>query len=214
MKFFTLINNSFEDTVSIKKNVFILLLLSIAFQILFFWRAPVSAETEFSTIDTATSLAGLIILQFFHLGFLYSFMHKRASLQTITRSVSSLFLKLLVAVALVGILAAFGFLLLIIPGLLVMAFLFLVEPIILFENKTIKEALLESYERTKKVFLPIFLCIILYVAVAFSFAGNEEMSSFWLVVNGIGAGFFSLFYASLMHNAYTATAVKAVTHEE
>jgi hypothetical protein len=214
MKFFTLINESFEDIVSIKKNVFILLLLCIGFQILLFWRAPENGDTDFSALGIITSLIGLIILQFFHLLFLYFFKHKRVDMNASIKIVSSLFLKILIAVTFVGIMAALGFVLLIVPGLLVMSFLFLVEPIMLFENKGIKEAILESFERTKKVFLPIFLCIILYVAVAFSFAGNDEMSPFWLVVNGVGAGFFSLFYSALMQNAHKETMPKSVSDIE
>ena len=163
MRFFTLLSSAFEDTVNIKKNMFTLLLLYIAIQILFFWLSPEKSEQDFSALSTVISLTGLIVLQFFHVLFLYFFRHKKASIKTGVKAVSPVFIKLLVAITLIALLAGLGFVLLIIPGLLAMSFLFLVEPIILFENKNILEAMKESYERVRKGFAPIFLCIIFYI---------------------------------------------------
>jgi hypothetical protein len=213
MRFFTLLSGAFEDTVNIKKNMFTLLLLYISLQILFFWLSPEKSEETFSAFNTVVSLTGLIVLQFFHVLFLYFFRHKKSSLRTGVKAVSPLFIKLLVAITLIAFAAGIGFVLLIIPGLLVMSFLFLVEPIVLFEGKNIFEAMKESYERVKKGFAPIFLCIIFYVIIAFSFTGNQEMSPFWLLINGVGAGFVGLFYAALMQRAYEANTIKSVVQE-
>ncbi len=214
MRFLTLLSSAFEDTVSIKKNVFLLLVLYIALQILFFSITKPASKEDFEVYQTIFSMLGLVTLQFFHFLFLYFLRHKKAHLRIGVKAVALLFVRLFVAALLVAVLTALGFVMLIIPGLFVMTFLFLVEPIILFENKTILVAVKESYERTKALLLPIFLSGVFYVLVVFSFAGDNTMTPFWLIINGIGAGFVGLYYAALMQKAYEMTLPQVIAHKE
>ncbi len=206
MRFFTLLRDTLRDTFSIKKNVFILVLLFTSLQFIFIKVTSNILGKDLSIVSTVLVLTTLILFQFFHFVFLYFFRHKTAKTEIVVKEVSTRFIKLLMATALLMTAAVIGSLLFVIPGLLVISLLFLVQPIILFENKPIFEAMRQSYRRTKTILLPIaFPCSLLYVAGLLLTSNGKDLSLFWSAIYTAGTVFFYLFYFALMQRVYSTT---------
>lgn len=126
-----------------------------------------------------------------------------------------------------GILAGTGFLLLIIPGLIVVAGLYLMIPIKLAENIDIASAISRSWNLSKGnrlgiwgvILIPIIpLMIITFTSLSYFAAElntvedfNAAFSPMFLIVSGLINGFFTVFYTTASGVVYHQIKMEKIT---
>lgn len=144
-------------------------------------------------------LTSMMLCQIYNLGNNQAF-----SFKEITKTINQRYLKIVFSMLLVLLAYSVGILLLILPGIFIFVSFLMVQPLVLFDNRNVLEALKESFQLVLKCWWRVFVVILPLMLVnywlSFSVGYAYSQHNWWLLGSDLllSVLFYPLFYSCIL----------------